>query len=181
MLLKQLGAVLLGLASGLLQVSTIERGVDAVLVDELGPLNELIHHLVFRHDCNVLPLNEEVTALVACSDADVGVACFAGPIDDTAHHSDLKRQLALSEGLHRIVCHLDDVNLCPSTGRTRNEVNVLALTQTECFEELTTGLGLFDRIGSERIANGVADALQEERGDTSRRLEQSGWRGAPLR
>ena len=41
------------------------------------------------------------------------------------------------------------------------------------LEQLTPGLRLLDRIGGEREADGVADALGEERGDPGRRLHQT--------
>jgi hypothetical protein len=43
--------------------------------------------------------------------------------------------------------------------RAGDEVDVLALAQPEGLEQLSTGAGLLDGVGGERVADGVADAL----------------------
>src|SRR3546814_2896030 len=66
------GSVLRGLAGGLGGVDAGQGGFGAVLLDELGPLHERGDHLVLGDDGDVLALDEQVAALVAGGDADVG-------------------------------------------------------------------------------------------------------------
>ena len=132
-------AVEAGLALGLGHVGAGDRRLGAVLVDELGPLDERLDHLALRHDRDVRPLDEQVAALVAGGDAEVGLAGLAGPVDDAAHHRDLQRELAITERLHRPVGDVDHVDLGSAAARAGDEVDVLALAQTERLEQLTAG------------------------------------------
>ena len=142
--------------------------VGAVLVDELGPLDERLDHLGLGDDGDVAALDEQVTALVAGGDAEVGLAGLARTVDHAAHHRDLQRDLAIAERLHRPVGDVDHVDLGTAAARAGDQVDVLALAQTERLEQLATGAGLLHRVGGERVADGVADALEQQRGQTRR-------------
>ena len=145
-----------------------DRRVGAVLVDELGPLDERLDHLALGHDGDVGALDEQVAALVAGGDAEVGLARLARPVDDAAHHRDLQRQLAIAERLHRPVGDVDHVDLGAAAARAGDQVDVLALAQAERLEQLAAGACLLDRIGGERVADRVADALEQQRRDARR-------------
>ena len=114
---------------------------------------------VLGHDGDVATLDEQVAALVAGGDAEVGLAGLARTVDDATHHGDLQRELAIAEGLHRPVGDVDDVDLGPTAARAGDQVDVLALAQPERLEQLAAGARLLDRIGGERVADRVADAL----------------------
>ena len=128
----------------------------------------------------MLPLDEQVAALVAGGDAEVGVASLAGTVDHATHHGDLQRDLAIAERLHRLVGDVDHVDLGTAARRAGDQVDVLALAQPERLEQLAPGPRLLDRIGGERVADRVADALEQQRGDAGRRLDQPGRRRAGL-
>ena len=129
-------------------------------------------HLVLGHDGDVAAPHEQVAALVAGGDAEVGLARLARPVDDAAHHGDLQRDLPLAERLHRPLGDLDHVDLGAPARRAGDEVDVLALAQAERLEQRASGPGLLDRVGRQRVADRVADALEQQRGDAGRRLEQ---------
>ena len=82
---------------------------------------------------------------------------------------------AVERGL-RLAGHLDDVDLGPAARRAGDEVEALALAQPERLEQLAPGPRLLDRIGGERVADGVADALGQQRGDAGGGLDQPGRR-----
>ena len=67
---------------------------------------------------------------------------------------------------------LDHVDLGPAARRAGDEVDVLALAQAHRLEQLATGARLLDRIGGERVADGVADALGQQRGDAGGGLDR---------
>ena len=60
-----------------------QGGIGAVLVDELGPFDEGVDHLVLGNDHDVLALHEQVAALVARSNAEIGIAGLSRPVDNT--------------------------------------------------------------------------------------------------
>ena len=74
---EQRRAVLGGLALGDRRVGLGDRGVDTVLVDELGPLDQGLDHVGLGDDGDVAALHEQVTALVPGCDAEIGFTCFA--------------------------------------------------------------------------------------------------------
>ena len=76
----------------------------------------------------------------------------------------------------RVVGHLDHVDLGPAARRAGDEVEALALAQAHGLEELAAGAGLLHRVGGERVADGVADALGQQRGDAGGGLHQPGGR-----
>ena len=121
-----------------------------------------------------------MAALVAGGDAEVGVARLAWTVDDAAHHRHLEWDLALAERLHRPAGDVDHVDLGTAARRAGDEVDVLALAQPERLEQLPPGARLLDRVGGERVADGVADALEQQRGHAGRRLQQPGRRRAGL-
>ena len=106
-------------------------------------------------------------------DADVGLACLARAVDDAAHHRHLDGQVQLLERLLGLLGHGDDVDLGPAARRAGDQVEALALAQPERLEELAAGAGLLDRVGGQREADGVADALGQQRADAGGALDQA--------
>ena len=113
-------------------------------------------------------------------DAEVGLPRLAGPVDDAAHHRDLQRDVAVLERGHRVARDLDHVDLGAPAARARDEVEALALAQAERLEQRAPGARLLDRVGGERVADRVADALGEQRADAGGRLHEPGRRRAGL-
>ena len=78
----------------------------------------------------------------------------------------------VAERRHRVLFGDRDTSTSARpTARTGDEVDVLALPQAQDLEQLPTGLRLLDRVGGERVADGVADALGQQRGDARGGLE----------
>ena len=151
-----------------------------MLIDELGPLDQRIDHLVLGDDGDIATLHEQVPAPVAGRDTEISLTGLTRAVHHAPHDRHLQRQLALTEGIHGALGDIDHIDLGATTRRTRNEIDVLALAKTERLEQLTARSRLLHRISGERIANRVADALHEQRRDTRRRLHQPRRRRARL-
>ena len=75
------------------QVTLSESSSHAFFSNFLSLRHQRFDHFVFGHHSNNLALNEEVPALLTRRDPEIRVPCFAGAINDTAHHRDLNRNL----------------------------------------------------------------------------------------
>src|SRR4051812_29753578 len=106
--------------------------------------------------------DEDLPLAVARGDPEVGLAGLAGAVDDAAHDRHAQRDLhALQPGGH-LVGELVDVDLgAPARGAADNLQ--AALAQVQRLQDLGADLDLLDRRGRQRDADGVADALGEER------------------
>ena len=111
---------------------------------------------------------------------EVGLARLARAVDHAAHDRDLDGQVQLLERFLRLLGHGDDVDLGPAARGAGDEVEPLALAQAERLEQLATRPRLLDRVGGEREADGVADALGQQRADARRALDQARRRRARL-
>ena len=161
-------AVLLGLRLGA-GVRRREAGLDALGDELLGLGDEGLDHLVLGHDPHDLALDEQVALVAPGRDAEVGLAGLARAVDDTAHDRHLEGQRPGLEGLLGSPGDVDHVDLGTAARRAGDEVEALALAQPERLEQLATGPRLLDRVGGERVADRVADALGEK-GRRSRRF-----------
>ena len=157
--------------SALRGVGPGDRRLDAVLVDELGPLDERVDHLVLGHDGDVAALDEQVAALVAGGDAEVGLAGLAGPLTTqpiTATCSGISRSPNAS--IARLATSITSISARPHDGQAIRST-FLRSRRPERLEQLPAGAGLLDRIGGERVADRVADALEQQRGDAGGGLD----------
>ena len=75
-----------------------EASLDSLCHDLLGLVDERRDHLGLGDDPHDGAAHEEVALAPPGGDAEVGVACLAGAVDDAAHHRDLQREVALLEG-----------------------------------------------------------------------------------
>ncbi len=107
-------------------------------------------------------------------DPEVGRPGLARAVDDAAHDRHLERDLPGLQGGLGLLGHLVDVDLGPAARWAGDEVDVAALTQPERFEQGPARLGLFDRVGGQRVADGVPDPLHEEGGDPGGALDDPG-------
>ena len=111
---------------------------------------------------------------LAGGDTDVGLSRFTGSIDDAAHDGHLDRKLLRLEGELRRLGDRHHVDIGATARWAGNEIKPGPLAQTQLFEQTAARLGLLDGIGGEREADGVTDALEQERGNASDRLHQAG-------
>ena len=105
-------------------------------------------------------------------DAEVGLPGLAGAVDHAAHDRHLEGDVALGQGRLGLLGDPDHVDLGPPAGRAGDQVEALALPQPEGLEKLAAGPGLLHRIGGQRVADGVADALGQQGADPGRRLDE---------
>ena len=99
-----------------------------------------------------------------------------GPLTTQPITATCSGMLRSSSAAMRVVRDLDHVDLGAPAARARDEVEALALAQAERLEQRATGARLLDRIGGERVADRVADALGEQRADPGGRLHEPGGR-----
>ena len=149
-----------------------QSGLDPLRHELLGLLDEGGHHLVLGHHADDLPLDEQVSPPPPGGDADIGLARLARAVHHAPHHRHLDRQLTRLERLLGGPGHADHVDLGPPARGAGDEVEALALAQPHGLEQLAPGARLFDGVGGERVADGVADPLGQERGDAGRPLDQ---------
>ena len=78
---------------------------------------------------------------------DVSLAGLTRTVDDASHDRNLDGQVARLQGLLGLLGHCNHVDLGSAATRAGDEVEALAFSQAERFEELATGARLFDRVG----------------------------------
>ena len=111
--------------------------------------------------------------VLAGRDADVGVARFARPVHHAPHDRHLEGDLLVAERVLRPAGDVDDVDLGPAARRAGDEVDVLALAQAHRLEQRPARPRFLHRVGGEAVADRVADALGQQRGDAGRRLDDA--------
>ena len=112
-------------------------------------------------------------ALVSGSNTQICFSRLTWAIDNATHHCNLQRDLLIGKCKLSTVSNFDDVDFGSTATWAGNEVDVLAFTQTKCFQQLTTSTSLFYRIGREAVTNGVANAFEQQRPNTCCRLQQT--------
>src|SRR5690606_6479987 len=83
------------------------------------------------------------------------------------------------DALLQLVHGLDHVEVLPRAARAGDEVDATG-TQAQRLENVETDLDLLDRIGRQRDADGVANALGEQHAQTDSRLHGAGTQAAGL-
>ena len=111
--------------------------------------NQSRHHLGLRDHPDDLALHKQMPFATAARDAEIGLAGFTGAIDHAAHHGHLDRDVQRLESGLSLGRDPDHIDVSPPAGRASDQVQALAFPQPEILEQLTAGLGLFDRIGRE--------------------------------
>ena len=90
---------------------------------------------------------------------------LARAVHDTAHDGDLQRDRPGLQGDLSFLGHPVDVDLGPAARGAGDQVDVAPLAQPEGLEQGAARFGLFDRVGGQRVPDGVPDALHEQRAD----------------
>ena len=154
-----------------------EPGLESFVDQFLRLVEQRIDHLGLGDHPHHLALDEEMTATSSRRYPDVGLAGLTRPVYDTSHHRHLDRKIRFFESSLRLGCHFDDVHFGTSTGWACDQVETLALPQSQELEELSPGLCLLYRIRGEREADGVADPFVQQGADTGDRFDQTRrWR-----
>ena len=148
--------------------------------DLLCHSNKRAYHLVLRHDPHDLALHEKVPAVTSRRNPDVRRSRLAGPVHDAPHHGNLDGHIQRTERVLRSIGDADDVDLRASTRRAGDQVERRPLPKAERLQQLASGSCLLDRVRRQRVADRVADALGEQRRNTSGCLDKSARKRARL-
>ena len=147
---------------------------DRVLVD-LG--EQLVDELLGRDLPQRLAAGEDEPLVLRAGDPEVGVRRLADAVDGAAEDGDLDRVGVGLEALLDVGHDRVHVELEPAAGRAGDEHGA-ALAELEGLEDLPGHLDLLLRVeGGERDADGVADAVGEQRAEADGGLQ----RARPLR
>ena len=129
---------------------------------------ELTEQLAFWIGSDELALAVDRSLALAAGDPDVGHLRLARAVHDASHHRDLDRgRVLLGDRLDR-PGQLDDLDLGAAARRASRDVEAL-FAQPQRLEDAPADRNLFDRVGGERNAQRVADALPEQDAEADRR------------
>src|SRR5579872_5734 len=161
--------------------NSAQRGKLAVLgvtlFDDFFYLfTQAVQELRFRERADLDAVTIDQTHAAAAGDADVGHRRLARTIDRTAHHRDLDGRAILGRDALDLLGELDDVDLHAPARRARGDLGA-ALAQPKRLEQIPTHRHFLDRVGGQRNADRVADALGEQDAEPDRALHRAGARG----
>jgi hypothetical protein len=142
----------------------------------LGPLHQGVDHLVFGHHLHHLTLHEQVALSRPAAMPRSASRASPGPFTTQPITATWIGSLHALQGGLGVVGDLDHIDLGPSARWAGDEVEALALAQPHGLEQDPTGTRLLHRIRGERVADGVADAFGQKRGDARGGLHQPGGR-----
>src|SRR3989338_7366121 len=143
-----------------------------------GGALELVHDLLIGDLAARLAVNIE-QARVAAGDADRGGARLAGAVDATADDGHVQRLADVVESRLEGVDRGDDVEFLARAGGTGDDVHALG-TQPQALEDVEADPHLLHRIGGERDADGVADAIGEQHAYADGGFDRAGTQAAGL-
>ena len=83
---------------------------------------QLADNIALQHT-DLLTADEEQGLVLAAGNADVGLPGLAGAVDHAAHDGNLDIKIVALHQCFHLVCQSDQVNLGPSAGRTRYDLN----------------------------------------------------------
>jgi len=123
-----------------------EPGFDPLGHDALRFVDERDDHLGLGHDAHHLALHEEVAFAAPRGNTEVGLPGLAGSVHDASHDRDLQGNVALLQRGLSVGRNADDVDFGAAARRAGDEVETLALPQTQRLEQRPPCLRLLDRI-----------------------------------
>ena len=138
-----------------------QPGLDALRDQALGLVDQGVDHLVLGHDPDDLAPDEQVAATAAGGDAEVGDRASPGPLTTQPMTATWIGRLRSARAASASVATLDDVDLGPAAGRAGDEVDALRSRSPSASRSCRPAC-LLDRVGGEAVADGVADALEQQ-------------------
>ncbi len=126
-----------------------------------------------------LPRDEHQVARRAAGDAHVRLARFAGTVDVATDDRHVERLAHVLEATLELVHRRDHVEVLPRAARAGHEVDALG-AQAHAFQHVPADLHFLDRIGRERDADGVADAVHQQQAETHGGLHRARAQAAGL-
>ena len=113
----------------------------------------------------------------AAGEADVGFLGFTGAVDHAADDRDVERCHDVFEAFLERVHGRDHVEILARAAGAGDEVDALG-TQLQAFQHIEADLDLLDRIGGQRDANRVADAVHQQHAEADGGLHCAGTQAA---
>ena len=131
-------------------------GLDQLddMLDHVGVLDMMVGHA--RQIDHVL-------AVAAAGDADVGLARFAGAVDDAAEHRERHRRADMLQPLLERLDGADHVEALPRAARAGDDADA-AVADAERLQDLEADADFFLGLGRERDADRVADPGPQQAG-----------------
>ena len=162
-------------------VAEAQTGAPASLPPELGvdAARTALRPGALGHRGHLDAVGEDDALSPAAGDAEVGVARLFGAVHAAAHDRYADRRAVRAQTPLDRLGEADDVDLGAAAGRARDEVGAAA-AQLEGLEDGPGDAHLFDRVGGQRDADRVADALGQQRADADRALDGARPGGAGL-
>ena len=118
------------------------------------------------------PVRVDEADVAAARDPEVGVAGLARAVHRAAHDGDLEGLRVVAEPGLDLDRQVLDADVVAAAGRAGDHHRA-ALAQAERLEDLPADLDLLDRVGGERDAERVADAVREQRADADGALDRA--------
>ena len=125
-----------------------------------------------------LAVLEDLALAIAGSNTKVGLTTLAQTVDDTSHDGHAQRGVDSLESVSDVVGQGQDVDLAASAGGAGDDLQA-AGAQVEGLQDLDADLDLLDRVGRQRDADGVTDALGEQVPEGDRGLDGA-LEGGPI-
>src|SRR5262245_56940998 len=134
--------------------------------------HESVDHLVFEDVADDFAAFEDDAFAFASGDTEVGFAGFAGAVDNATEHADLDGSLAAGHALAEVRHQRFQVDLDAAARRAGDQLG-LAHAPLRRLQDVEGG-GDFDGFrGEQADADGVADAVEQDRAEAARRLDRS--------
>ena len=105
----------------------------------------------------------------AAGQADVRFARLAGSVHHATDHGHVQGFEYIFKARFKRIDGLDDIELLARTRRAGDQIDAF-IAQVQTAQDVETDLHLFDRIGGQRDADGIADTIGEQHAQTDGRL-----------
>src|SRR5579884_1273970 len=152
-------------------------GVDELCFALRQQAGDLFQHgvqeLVFGNGLDDFAFAKDDAATLAAGEANIGVARFAGAVDDAAHDGNVNGRLHLRETALNLVSYLDDIDLDATTGGAGDEGDA-AIAQFERAQDFVGHRNLFLRLRAQADADGVADAFGQQQAEADGGFDRAG-------
>ena len=147
--------------------------------------HQRVDNLVLSYFTNDLAMRKEQGLTTSARNAQIGIRSLAGAIDRTSHHGDRKRRGVVLQPLGDLLSDGNQVDLAAGARGARDDLRTTA-AQAQRLQNTPGDRRLLDRIGRERNAHGVANALGKQNTQAHRALNgalelSSGLRHAQMK
>ena len=122
---------------------------------------------------------DQVGAVAATGQPDIGLARFSRAVDDAADDRDRHGRGDMGKPFLELDHGFDHFELLAGAGRAGDDGDAL-VAQVERLQDLEPGADFLHRIGGQRHPDGIADPLPQKHAETDRRFDGAGTQSARL-